>query len=145
MLVTYRKKNCPLLYDQFVNTILQYNYQAPNGGLYAIRRKDPVKQVLWLWRETISRDVTHSIEFVFTNKDGDCLVAGRSLGIDDEDNDDNDDVNDDDLRVRDADFDHYENYCNVWTPMKFTDSYVDERVGQCTSVPSSPANYCVLN
>ncbi len=81
----------------------------------------------------MSRRVTHDIGFRLFPKDDNCVVYAASVERDDDpDHDDDDD-----------DFDGYINYCNMWVPLKYADTFVGEKLMECIAVPPVPANTCV--
>ena len=103
------------------------------GGSYKITNTDTDNMLLFSTRTDASGVSVQNVEMHFNDTPDGCLVFGGSIfevGVED----------------AGADYDdHYRNYCNIWTPWTYADTFVDLEVYYfCQTVPEQPQVSCFL-
>ena len=103
--------------------------QDAAGGSYLLGETDPFTFHLSATRTDATGQSIQDVEMQFTDSFVGCVVDGTSTFL---------------SAVQDADFDdHYRNYCNVWSPWTYADTFVSLEVGQvCQTVPAQPEVSC---
>ena len=95
----------------------------PNNGKYTPKEQGDL--YYWLTRVTEKGNQPSDVAFEFTQVDGDCVASGKS-------------------RSKNFSFsDNYSNYCNSWMPLKYTDTFINLKASECSSLPSNPDYTCV--
>ena len=99
------------------------------GGSYKIDVTDSHEMMIGATRTDASGENTQYLIFEFNETDNGCVVYGSSIflkGVEEENYDD-----------------HFRNYCNLWTPWTYSDTFRNlEVIDFCQTVPAQPEVSC---
>ena len=99
------------------------------GGSYKIEVTDPHTMVIGASRTNASGDNGQWLNLELTETNDGCVVYGSSIflnGVEEENYDD-----------------HFRNYCNLWTPWTYADTFRNlEVVDFCQTIPAQPEVSC---
>ncbi len=122
--VTYQGKQCQSVFNSMYSLLTQYQQGDPGKGIYAFHDVSPSGTYIWVTRTTPVKKYIDDIAFEFSQSGSDCVVKSRS-------------------RSQSLSYyDYSTNFCNMWNPLHYTGSFVNQKVHDCKFPADDPATIC---